>query len=89
MWVLPLLWNGQMGVVGSPAPCSFPAQVAYTGLKALDQQSAMWAIVYSNETKSYWKYPAAYLRYCDEELPGVARERESWEALQVPTCGGL
>lgn len=53
-------------------PFARPPQVAYTGLTALDQQSAKWAILYSNSTKSYWRYPAAYLGYCDdsEATPG-------------------
>ncbi len=53
-------------------PFARPPQVAYTGLTVLDQQSAKWAILYSNSTKSYWRYPAAYLGYCDdsEATPG-------------------
>jgi hypothetical protein len=47
-----------------------PQQVAYTGVTVLDQQSAKWGIVYSNATKSYWRYPAAYLGPCDDSQAG-------------------
>lgn len=71
-------------------------EVAYTGLRLADSEGVQWALLYFNDSKSFWLAPFDSLGHCDSEQPGCTpgvsggRTEEGVTCEQdTDCCGGL
>jgi len=70
----PCLASTQSLCTRPPLPHTNPhpdPQVAYTGLRLKDEEDLQWAVLFFNDTKTFWLFPADKLAYCDQPHPGM------------------
>lgn len=71
-------------------------EVAYTGLRLVDEEGVQWALLFFNDSKTFWLLPYDSLTYCDGEQPGCTpgvsggrTEEGATCELDTDCCGGL
>lgn len=79
---LPLQFRPAGGTPPGAAPPLATAglEVAYTGLRLADSEGVQWALLYFNDSKSFWLAPFDSLGHCDSEQPGEGLSQERGSA---------